>query len=194
MIFFDVDTQIDFMLPVGALYVPGAEKMIPALARLTEFARAQRIPIISDTDAHSAQDPEFRDWPPHCVAGTLGQNKVPETLLANPRVIPNDPGPLPEGWRQAPQVIVQKQTLDAFETHTMDRLLEGRLGERFVVYGVVTEYCVLCAARGLLRKGVKIDIVTDAIRELDPERGRQVLADLERAGARLTTVAEVLGR
>jgi nicotinamidase/pyrazinamidase len=191
MIFFDVDTQIDFLLPVGALYVPGAEKMIPALARLTDFARTHNIPIFSGTDAHAPQDPEFRDWPPHCVAGTLGQRKVPETLLANPLTIPNVPGPLPEGWQRAQQVIVEKQTLDPFETHTLARLLEGRLAGRFVVYGVVTEYCVLCAARGLLGRGARIEIVTDAIREIDPARGRQVLAELEQAGARLTTVAEV---
>jgi nicotinamidase/pyrazinamidase len=192
VIFFDVDTQIDFMLPAGALYVPGAEKLIPGLARLTEFARTHGIPIISSTDAHTPRDPEFRNWPPHCVAGTLGQHKVPETLLANTLVIPNEPGPLPEGWRQAPQVIVQKQTLDVFETCTIDRVLEGRLDRRFLVYGVVTEYCVLCAAKGLLHRGAKIEIVTDAIRELDPAGRQQALAELLQAGARLTTVDQAV--
>ena len=191
-VFFDVDTQVDFMLPVGALYVPGAEHLIPALARLAQFARSRRIPVISTADAHAPQDPEFQQWPPHCVAGTLGQQKVAETLSPGAVTIPNTGEELPPAWEKAPQVIVEKQTLDAFRTHTLSRVLEQRRGSRFVVYGVVTEYCVLCAAQGLLSRGEQIDIVTDAIRALDSAQGRKVLDDLQAAGARLVSVDEVL--
>ena len=31
-VFFDIDTQIDFMYPAGALYVPGAERIVPVVA------------------------------------------------------------------------------------------------------------------------------------------------------------------
>ncbi len=195
-VFFDIDNQVDFLLPVGALYVPGAEKIIPALERLTEFARLRRIPIISDVDAHDPQDPEFRDWPPHCVLGTLGQRKVAETLLPGAVRIPNDPGPLPQGWECAPQVIVEKQTLDVFENHTIRRILRARPAGRFVVYGVVTEYCVRFAAAGLLAealpRGARVEIVTDAIRELDPGRGREVLDELRAAGAHTVTLEQAL--
>jgi len=192
VIFFDVDTQVDFMLPVGALYVPGAETLIPALGRLTELARSRGIPIISSADAHAPQDSEFERWPPHCVGGTLGQRKVPETLLSGAVTIPNSAGPLPQGWERAPQVIVEKQTLDVFQTHTLGRVLEGRSNGRFLLYGVVTEYCVLCAAKGLLQRGARVDLVTDAIRELDGACGRQALAELRSAGARLLTAEQVL--
>ena len=191
-VFFDVDTQVDFMLPVGALYVPGAEHLIPALARLAQFARERRIPVISTADAHAPRDPEFQQWPPHCVAGTLGQQKVAETLSPGAVTIPNTGEELPPAWEKAPQVIVEKQTLDAFRTHTLSRVLEQRRGSRFVVYGVVTEYCVLCAAQGLLSRGEQIDIVTDAIRAIDSAQGRKVLDDLQAAGARLVSVDEVL--
>jgi nicotinamidase/pyrazinamidase len=191
MVFFDVDTQIDFMLPVGALYVPGAERIIPALARLTEYAGARGIPILSTADAHAPQDPEFHDWPPHGVAGTRGQQKIPETLLAGALTIPNSPGALPEGWERAPQLVIEKQTLDAFQTHTLARVLEVRPAARFVLYGVVTEVCVLCAARGLLKRGARLDIVSDGIRELDGARGAQALAELHGAGARLVTSQQV---
>src|ERR1035438_3916644 len=93
-VFFDVDTQKDFLLPVGALYVPGAEHLIPTLAKLFASARHRGIPVISTADAHSERDPEFAQWPPHCIVGTLGQAKIPETLL-------------PDGQ----QVIVEKQTV-----------------------------------------------------------------------------------
>ena len=42
--FFDIDTQIDFMLPQGKLYVPGAEAIIPNLSRLMACAREHAIP------------------------------------------------------------------------------------------------------------------------------------------------------
>ncbi len=190
-VFFDVDTQIDFLLPVGALYALGAEKIIPALARLTEFAAAHGIPIISTADAHAPQDPEFADWPPHCVAGTLGQRKVPESLLASAVVIPNSAAPLPEDWQRAPQAVVEKQTVNVFQALTLDRVVDARPAGRFVLYGVVTEVCVLYAARGLLKRGGQLDIVRDAIREFDQARGAQALAEMQAAGARLVTVAEV---
>jgi nicotinamidase/pyrazinamidase len=192
-LFFDVDTQVDFLLPVGALYVPLGEKLIPALARLTEFAARQNIPLLSTADAHDPQDSEFAQWPPHCVAGTLGQKKVPETVLPGAVVIPNSPGPLPEGWQRAPQITIEKQTTDAFETTTLGRVLEARPARRVVLYGVVTEVCVLSAARGLLKRNVQLDIVTDAIRELDRARGAQALAELQAAGARLVSVNDATG-
>jgi nicotinamidase/pyrazinamidase len=192
-VFFDVDTQIDFLLPVGALYVPGAEAIIPMLAQLTEYARARGIAIVSSADAHAPQDPEFREWPPHCVAGTLGQRKVPETLLANPVVIPNTGEELPQGWDKAAQVIVEKQTTDVFQTRTIGRILAAYPKTRFVMYGVVTEVCVLHAAEGLLKRGAHLDIVTDAVRELDPKRSHLVLHTLRGRGAHLMTTAQVMG-
>ena len=105
-VFVDVDTQIDFLFPAGALYVPGAERLLPAIARLNHFAAAQGIPLISTADAHSENDPEFRQWPPHCVAGTTGQLKPAETLVG------------------AGQIIVEKQALDVFTNPDFPALLE----------------------------------------------------------------------
>ncbi len=196
-LFIDIDTQIDFMLPTGALYVPGAEKLIPRLERLTEHARRSGIPIISTADAHAPQDPEFQQWPPHCVAGTLGQRKVPETLLPSAVTIPNLANGLPQSWQSAPQLIVEKQTLDVFQTHTIRRVLEGRRARRYVLYGVVTEFCVRWAAVGLLTemvpRGASLEIVSDAILEIDPARGQEVLRALRGEGTLLITTEKLLG-
>src|SRR3984885_15649019 len=86
-VFVDVDTQIDFLYPAGALYVPGGERLVPAIARLNHFAGEHGIPLISTTDAHSENDPDVRDWPPHCVVGTTGQLKPAETLLETGQII-----------------------------------------------------------------------------------------------------------
>src|SRR5258706_6878243 len=184
-ILFDVDTQIDFLYPVGALYVPGGERIIPNLARLYALG----FPVIATADAHADQDPEFATWPPHCVSGTLGQKKPAETLRADAVVIPNTRGDLPSGLREASQIIVEKQTLDVFETQTIERALAERPAKRYLLCGVVTEICVIRAARGLLRRGQHVEIVTDAIAALTPEAGRATLDELTAAGATLTTVA-----
>jgi nicotinamidase/pyrazinamidase len=185
MILIDEDTQIDFMLPAGALYVPGAEQLIPVLARLIEGARERGVPVISSVDAHRENDPEFSAWPAHCVAGTLGQQKVPVTLLQQRAVAPNRPGvELPRG---VPQVIVEKQTLDVWSNPNFRRLLDSYPNEECAVFGVATDYCVRCAIEGLLNAGRKVAIVTDAIRAIDPDAGEAVLKKAVERGARLTT-------
>jgi nicotinamidase-related amidase len=63
-----------------------------------------------------------------------------------------------------------------------------------VVYGVVTEYCVRACALGLLARGRAVEVVTDAIQTLKTEDGERALEEIQAAGGRLTTLAEVLGR
>lgn len=189
-VFFDIDTQIDFVYPAGALYVPGAERILPAVERLNRFAAENGIPLISTTDAHAEDDPEFREWPPHCVAGTMGQRKPEATLLARRVVVPTVPGDYPlEG---AEQIILEKQALDAFTNPNLPRILERLDAGRCVVYGVVTEYCVRCAALGLLRLGKPVEVVTDAIQTLKEEDGRRALEEIVAAGGRLATAEEIL--
>lgn len=191
-IFFDIDTQIDFVYPAGALYVPGAERILPAIERLNRFAADSGIPLISTTDAHAEDDPEFRQWPPHCVAGTMGQRKPEATLLARRVVVPTVPGDYPvEG---AEQIILEKQALDAFTNPNLSRILERLDAGRCVVYGVVTEYCVRCAALGLLRLGKPVEVVTDAIQTLREDDGRRALEEIVAAGGGLTTVEDIVAR
>jgi nicotinamidase/pyrazinamidase len=189
-VFIDVDSQLDFLYPAGALYVPGAEAVVPAIAQLNRHAAAKGIPIISTTDAHTENDPEFRAWPPHCVAGTLGQRKAEATLLEKRIVIPNRPGEVAvEG---APQVVVEKQTVDVFQTVTIRRIIEALKGDHFVIYGVVTEVCVACAARGLLEAGKRVTVVTDAIQALTAQASERTLEELRAAGARITGASALL--
>jgi nicotinamidase/pyrazinamidase len=189
--FVDIDTQNDFLLPAGALYVPGAERIIPALARLYEMAKRKSIPVIASADAHTDRDPEFASWPPHCIAGTLGQLKFPCTLLPGAVSIPNVAGvSIPD----AQQIIVEKETINLFDTATIGSVLQARRARRYVVFGVVTEICVVIAARGLLAAGHSIDIVTDAIASLDPNgKGQTAIDELVASGARLITSRELEG-
>lgn len=171
-VFVDVDTQIDFLFPAGALYVPGAERLLPAIARLNHFAAARGIPLISTADTHSENDPEFRQWPPHCVAGTVGQLKPAETLTG------------------AGQIIVEKQALDVFSNPGFPALLDGLKAGRYVVYGVATDYCVRCAVAGLLRTGKAVSLVTDAIAAVNPADGARTLDEFRAQGGTLTTARD----
>ena len=185
-VFFDVDTQIDFLYPAGALYVPGAEKIVAQIAELNRFAGAHGIPLVSTMDAHSEDDPEFKTWPPHCVVETASQQKPEATLLAKRVAVPNTKGLL--NLEGAQQFLLEKQTFDCFTNVNLAALIERFSAERYVVYGVVTEICVKLAAFGLLKTGKRVELVTDAVRSLrDPDSGAMTAAFLA-AGGELTTV------
>lgn len=186
-VFFDVDTQIDFLYPAGALYVPGAEKMVEQIAALTRFAGSHEIRVVSTMDAHTEDDPEFRVWPPHCVVGVIGQHK-PETTLLNRRVIvPNTD--VAFNVDEAQQILLEKQTFDCFTNVNLAGLLERLDAKRYVVYGVVTEICVKFAAWGLLKTGKRVELVTDAVRSLNDAASAEMTASFVAAGGVLTTVS-----
>jgi nicotinamidase/pyrazinamidase len=186
-VFFDVDTQIDFLYPSGALYVPGAEKVVEQIAALNRFAGSQGIAVISTMDAHAEDDPEFRAWPPHCVVGTTGQQKAEATLLSKRIVIPNSG--FDQSIDSAQQLLLEKQTFDCFTNINLAGLLERLGAERYVVHGVVTEICVKFAAWGLLKTGQRVELVTDAVRSLDDAASAEMTAAFLAAGGVLTTVS-----
>jgi nicotinamidase/pyrazinamidase len=181
-IFFDIDTQIDFVYPAGSLYVPGADHILPVVAELNRRAPL----VISTMDAHTEDDPEFQVYPPHCVVGTAGQHK-PQITLLDQRV--TVPAKSMDGVRQ---LILEKQKLDCFTSPHLQPLLGQLNADRYVVYGVVTEICVRCAALGLLQTGKPVEIVTDAVKALDEQKAREMFDEFTAHGGHLTTAAEVL--
>ena len=197
-ILWEVDVQADFVLPGGKLYVPGAEKLLPNIRRLTDLARQGRVFLVSHGDFHAPDDPEFKIFPPHCVKGTAGAELVPEALTQRVARVPNLADTrLPDDLSPYQQILLEKQTLDIFESRHADALVRAlvrRLDKdaEFIVFGVVTEYCVSFAAKGLLARGRRVALVQDAIETLKSEDGEKAIAELERLGARLTTTEQVL--
>lgn len=198
VIFWDVDTQADFMLPGGKLYVPGAEKLIPNLNRLTDAGRENRVLIVGDICVHAVNDPEFRQFPPHCVIGTPGAEKIPETRAGRVLFIPNRPAAIvPQDLSIYQQVIIEKRTLNVFDNPNAQIVLEriARFKEQeaeIFVYGVVTEYCVRLAAKGLLERGQRVALVVDAIESLKPEDEAKTIQELTLLGARRVTTDQAL--
>jgi len=191
LVFVDVDTQADFMLPGGRLYVPHAEEIISNLKKLMLWARARKVPIVSTSDAHVPDDPEFGQWPPHCVAGTPGQKHIPETLFSDAAVIENSPGAfhLPRGW--AGQIVVEKRVYDFTTNVNIEAILASLNQPRFVVFGVATEYCVRSSVLSLRKRNLPVAVVRDAIKSINQEEGRKAIEEMVAAGAQLVTTAEV---
>lgn len=187
-VFIDIDTQVDFVEPHGSLYVPGAETLKPAFARLLAAAHEWGSPVIASADAHEPGDPEFEVFPPHCVAGTPGQERVAETAPQSARVV--DVGGTERGTGDT--VVLEKVKFDLFTNPAADRVLEETETHTAVVFGVALDYCVRAAALGLRRRGFETIVVEDATAPVTTEGGAKAEAELREAGIRFATTDEVL--
>ncbi len=185
MVFLDVDTQRDFLDQDGALFVSGSNEILANLERLTRFAARHGIPIVATACSHRSDDPELLQFPPHCMAGTPGQQRIPATSCPISVVLPvgtHLSGALP------PHLTLEKSDLDLFSRSDADPII-GRYNEGnplFVVYGVATDYCVKKAVEGLLRRNCRTAIVVDAIRAIDPTVEPGILTDFARRGVLLS--------
>ncbi len=204
-IFWDVDTQYDFMKSDGKLYVPGSEEIIPVLKRLTDYAHRNGIRIIASADDHVAGHRELSatpDWketfPEHCMRGTPGQQKIAETRLRNPLVIEptrEDPAALGERVRlHDGDILFHKHWFDVFTNPNVLPVVDALAPSRIVLYGVATDVCDKYAIEGLLhhRPAIPLTLVTDAIRAIDPAAGTSLLEEWRRRGVRLAASAEVM--
>jgi nicotinamidase/pyrazinamidase len=194
VILWGVDMQADFMLPGGKLHVPGAEKLLPNIQKLTDAARHGHVFYVSHGCFHRPDDPEFQTFPPHCVQGTPGSEYVEHATTSKIARVPNHPtAKIPENLFQHQQILLEKQTLDVFQTHHAHSLVEQLPRDaEFLVFGVVTEYCVRFAAKGLLERGRSVSVIEDAIETLNPEESQKTHAELKTLGAKFVTTQQAL--
>ena len=204
VVFWDVDTQVDFMRPEGKLYVPGAAEIGPALAALTRAAARPGIVRVASVCDHVLEDDEISDtpdfrttFPPHCLRGTPGQAKVPETALVDPLVVPNrpeDPALLASRLaRHAGEVLIEKNHFDVFTNPNTSAVLDALAPDTVVVYGVAQDVCDAHAIAGFLKRGgLRVVFVEDAARPIDAARGAALLADWKRQGVEVMRTEETL--
>ncbi len=204
LLFWDVDTQIDFISPQGALYVPDAETLAPNLERLTRAAKRLAIPVIADADDHEwtdieiSSDPDFRiTFPPHCMRGTPGVERIPETrqdwtLVAGHQ--PLDRDEIRAGLDQPhPRILIHKKTLDIFSNPNTEVILEMLAPQNVVVYGVALDFCSRKVIEGLLaRDQTGIVVVSDATKPIYPENIPSLTARWEERGVIMRTTDEIL--
>ena len=190
MVFLDVDTQVDFMRKGGALYVPGADKLVDNLSRLLRAAHEHGVPVVATLDTHMPDDPEFEIHPPHCIDRTPGHAKIPETVFEPWRRITFKAQEVVH--RPGETLVVEKNRYSLFDNMNADRVLEAVGAREVVVMGVATDYCVLAAALGLRQRGIDVLLVTDAIAPVDPAAGAKALEEMDAADCMFVTTDQVL--
>ena len=204
-IFWDVDTQYDFMRADGRLYVPDAESIIPNVRRLTEYAHRWGVRVVASADDHEPGHRELSDepdwtgtFPPHCMRGTPGQAKIPETALRDPLLIepePTDPRDLAARIRaHAGDILLHKHWFDVFTNVHTEVVVETLAPERVVVYGVATDVCNRYAIEGLLARwpGLPVFAVTDAMKPIHAHTATRLFEVWWEQGVRLVTTDDVL--
>lgn len=204
-LFWDVDTQVDFMRASGALYVPDAEAIIPALGRLTRHAHDRGIPILASADDHQPGDaelsatPDFKvTYPPHCLHGTPGQAKIAETTLRN--VLHVGPEPMEHSAltrtvrKHGGDFYLTKRRFDVFSNANATGVVLAIIPEHIVVYGVALDVCVKHALDGLLQywPTARYSLVTDATRAIRTEGMKALLDGWVKLGVALVTTDEVI--
>jgi nicotinamidase/pyrazinamidase len=216
-IFYDIDTQNDFMNQDGALYVPGAEKIKGNLRKLTRHAVEEGIPIVGSVDRHfGTQAYKKREgelqinggpFPDHCITGTRGSEKICETSFAQIYIEHNlnekiDRERLARVLSEISNgrntqnnkigLFFEKQSYDAFTNPAVEVFLEMAGVSEAVVYGVATDFCVRAAVLGMQKRGVQTYVVEDAIKGLTFEGERKALEEMAAVGARIVTTEDVL--
>jgi nicotinamidase/pyrazinamidase len=198
-IFWDVDTQIDFMLPGGKLYVPGAETLLPTLALLYRSARERGLRLWGSIDHHGVDDAELSarpdfdtTYPPHCLAGTPGADKVAETRPLDPLWVDGDPVAIDRVLAHRGEVVFRKQRFDVFTNPNTELALAALAPDDIVVFGVAQDVCNRYAIEGMLARGHRVTAVRDAMRPIHTDVGARLFDDWARRGVRVVPSAELL--
>ena len=200
-ILWDVDTQVDFMEPSGKLYVPRAAEAAPAMERLVDLARAAGIVHVASADDHELTDPEISDrpdfrstYPPHCLRGTRGAEKILETKQRDPLplgLVPYPPATLASLIEGRREILLLKKSFDVFTNPNAEPLLAALDPAEIIVFGVATDVCDDAAILGFLQRRRRVRFVEDAARGLDEARVAACTAVWRERGVEFTTVDEV---
>ena len=201
-IFWDVDTQFDFMRPEGKLYVPGAEEIVGKVSEVRKFAFDNGFSMIADVDWHStdnneiSESPDFKQtFPPHCMAGSTGSERI--GYLGE---LPIDYIEMDELSKEALQklidkeqfhIVIRKESIDAFDNLNTRRLVELVKPMAMVVFGVALDFCVYYVLRGLARyPGIKLYLLKDAIKSLETRPDEEIFDELKKMGVEITEFSD----
>ena len=202
-LFWDVDTQYDFMMPDGRLYVEGADRIIPVVSEIRATALDHGCSIVASMDWHSEANPELSEnpdfqstFPPHCMAGSPGARRVGylgNLPIHNVDLEPQNPNELAKRVHEDQfHIAIRKEALDVFSNPNTVGLLNAfrRPPGQIVVFGVALDFCVKAACEGLVRfphwRVVLVRDATKAVTTAEP-----VLNGLERLGVQFTDFSQL---
>jgi nicotinamidase/pyrazinamidase len=204
-IFWDIDTQYDFIMPDGKLYVKGAENILDNISNVRRFALDNGYSIIASMDWHSPENPEISEnpdfevtFPPHCMAGEPGTERVGELgelqidYLGIEEV---DAGQIKKIVEKDQfHVVVKIDMLDLFVSPNTIKLIGLLMPKTCVVFGVALDICVYHAVKGLKKySDASIYVVKDAVKGLGKTPDEEVFEDFKRMGAKIIGLDELKG-
>jgi nicotinamidase/pyrazinamidase len=205
VVFWDVDTQVDFMRSDGKLYVPDAEQIIPNLRRLNDYAHARHVRVIASADDHVpghrelSASPDFKEtFPEHCMRGTKGQAKIAETRLEDPLVIEpgrEDAAALGERVRaHHGDILFNKHWFDVFTNENVETVLGVLQPKAIVLYGVAQDVCNKYAIEGLVSRHPEIRLyaVSDAMKPIDRDAAQHLLKQWAEEGVRIVETTDIV--
>jgi nicotinamidase/pyrazinamidase len=201
-IFWDVDTQFDFMQPQGKLYVPGAETIIDKVSEVRKFALENGCSMIADIDWHSSdneeisQSPDFKNtFPPHCMAGEPGSERVgylgnvPIEYVEIDKMSDDSLKKLVN--KNQFHIVIKKENIDAFDNPNTNRLLKLIKPKAVTVFGVALDFCVYYVLRGLAKqKDIKLILLSDVVKGLNSRPDEEILTEFRQMGVEVTTFAD----
>lgn len=192
-VFVDICTQRDYLSPHGAHPCLNADVVGRNLKRLIAYARWEKVPTLSCVDARRPDEVRgltLRE----CVLGSAGQAKVPCSLLPRRVVVESDnslavPLDLLEHYQQA---ILVKRHRDPFTNPKLDRLLTEMPAGRFMIFGVPLEASIRLLVLGLLLRGRKVGVISDACGFWNQGDAEMALRQLDAKGCVLQTTDEYI--
>lgn len=190
----DVNTQRDFFLADGIVCIRNHRRVLAHIRRLMAWARMKDIPLISTCEVypgHNGHNGDLR----YCIDGTLGQMKIPYTLLENRISFAADGNTdLPRDiFRRFQQVIFHKRCVDPFDEPRIDRVLSEVCAAEFILIGATAEGAVKAAALGLLQRDKKVSVVIDAVGYHDSREAKMAFRKMEAKGAKLIETRRLAG-
>ena len=194
LIFVDIDTQRDFLEPSGSLFIYGSQVIRPILALLTKTARSHGIPVIATACAHTLDEEDPEPFPPHCLVGTEGKERIAETAWKDGVVLsPNSQFPSTSALPS--HLTLEKTRYDLFSRADATEILARYAKNRptFAVYGVATDYCVRAVVLGLRALDYRVAVVVDAVWAIDQAHEVDQFAEFVERGAVLIHSEVVCG-
>lgn len=203
VIFWDVDTQYDFMRPEGRLYVPGAEGIIANVSQARVFALDKDYSILASMDWHSKGNAEIAGkpdmettFPAHCMADKPGSERVGYLGELPIDVVPNAAMSEAElrnltGKKQF-HIVIRKEELDVFSNPNTREILRLLKPRQAVVFGVALDLCLKMVVDGLInRGGMKIYVLRDAVKSLGLKSDEAVLEEFKKKGVEIIETADL---
>ena len=195
-----VDMQNDFMNPQGALYVQGAEEVIPKANKFLQGIQKGDFDLaLVKFDTHFTEsydkNPESEQFPPHCIFDSWGWKMAVDLPQGLEKTLPvfTMTKNVFNMWAAKPDIKDIKFT-SKFNKRAYKNLfkIDGKARDRFmkahkigadtevVMMGVASDYCVHDAMEGYLKRGAKVIVLSDLAKGIGTDApGRSKTGEIE---------------